>query len=119
MDKAKIAKLKKTVQAGYKARNELDDLESRNKDKQNKKLIGKCYRYRNSYSSGDSWWLYAKITGVKDGWLNGWKFEKTTADRIEIWDTTIHRVDEYQEITKEEFNQAWNELLNELNSMNS
>ena len=30
-----------------------------------KKLIGKCFKYRNSYSSDSKWWLYSKIVGYK------------------------------------------------------
>jgi hypothetical protein len=36
-----------------------------------KKLVGKCFKFRNCYScpkgDKDKWWLYTRIVGVKDG----------------------------------------------------
>jgi len=31
-----------------------------------RKLIGRCYRYLNRYSDGESWWLYSRVTSVDE-----------------------------------------------------
>lgn len=42
-------------------------------------LIGKCFRYRNSFGSGmDSWRLYAKVVDVCKGELVTVEFERTS-----------------------------------------
>jgi len=119
MNKAKRAKLERAVKAGYKARNELDAYQSALKDKANKKLIGTCYRFRNSYGGEENWWLYAKISGSEDGFLNLMTFEKTSRGQIEIRPSeTRSSLDGYKLITPEEFNQAWLELMTELGGLN-
>lgn len=117
MSKDKIKNLEKAVAAGYKARRELDKIESAKRDKQNKKLVGKCFRVSNRYSSSESWWLYTKITGVEDGWLKAIQFQKTSSGHFEIWDNLLRDSREYKEITPEELNQAWLELMTELHSI--
>src|SRR6185312_14215252 len=44
-----------------KARAELNEIESREIAAANNKIIGNCYRFSNSYGSGDRWWLYGKV----------------------------------------------------------
>lgn len=52
--------LERTIQA---ARNELWKRQAVEQERFAKKLVGKCYRYRNSYScpqtEADYWWLYS------------------------------------------------------------
>lgn len=51
-------------------------------------LIGRCYKYRNSYGVGgphEKWWLYAIATNVDAlGLLVGASFQHTSNDTIEI-----------------------------------
>lgn len=52
-------------------------------------LVGKCYRYRNSFScpegDADYWWLYMKLTGLDDmGTLIAHTFQTDKTGKIEI-----------------------------------
>ena len=42
------------------------EIESNEQREINKKLIGKCFKYENSYGFGDKWWLYTYIIGVSE-----------------------------------------------------
>lgn len=55
------------------------------KIKASRKLIGRCFKYRNTYGTGDKWWLYALATEVDSlGRLLGLSFQHTSHDAIEI-----------------------------------
>lgn len=75
---------------------------------ENAKLIGKAFRYQNSYGGDEPrkrWWLYVKLTSMdKDGWLNGVKAQRDCDGRINIEPETFityHLIHEgYQPITE-------------------
>lgn len=80
----------------------------------NKKLLGKCFVYMNTYGVADDmkrWPLYVFINRMnRNGTLYGLKFESSSRDRIEIeTNYYCHHVspgNEYREITRAEFNKA-------------
>jgi hypothetical protein len=102
------------------ARNKIDADEDIKRISANKKLIGKCFRCRNSYGGGEpSWWLYKKITGMKkNGNLFALTFEDDTEGRI-----NIHHEEYYHEgyildselIPDVEFRHQWELLMDKLN----
>ncbi len=51
-------------------RHELDKIARKKRQDENTAYVGKCFRYRNSYScpesEADYWWLYAMVTGLSD-----------------------------------------------------
>lgn len=48
-------------------------------------LVGRCFKYRNTYGTGDKWWLYAIATDVDPlGSLRGVSFQHTSNDSLEI-----------------------------------
>lgn len=50
-----------------------------------RKYVGKCFRYRNSYSAGNGWWLYCIVTHMDEHrTLRGWKFQKDNDGRVSI-----------------------------------
>jgi hypothetical protein len=53
---------------------------------QQRRFIGRYFKYHNSYSIPDErWWLYAMITSVNQhGYLMGWSFQHTSSDEIRI-----------------------------------
>jgi hypothetical protein len=75
-----------------------------------KKLVGRCYKYRNSYGgNNDTWWMYFKITGFREAF----SFQTDCQDKITIeqhggaYDVvlrTSHR------IAKREFDGEWRAL---------
>ena len=99
------------------ARNKLSDIEDKEKEKQLKPLIGKCFKYRNSSGGDDWWWFYQKVLGLNNHtWLEVFNFQKSSYGRWEIHfnDTAISLLDGFTQISEEEFNQAWKECLTEL-----
>lgn len=47
--------------------------------------IGCFFRYRNQYSEGETWWLYAAVTSVEPyRGCRGWSFQQTSLGAIEI-----------------------------------
>lgn len=94
-----------------KIRNQLDVIDNRERINANSAAVDKCYKYRNSYGSGESWWLYVRIDGLDDsGWPRGIKFEITSTGmaRIEPYiGFGVTGVDRgYIEIEPTEFRQA-------------
>ena len=54
---------------------------------QNAKLVGKCFKYRNTYGGSHErwWWLYAKVTGVTArGELEGIQFQDDGEGRLTV-----------------------------------
>ena len=91
-----------------------------------KKNVGKCYKYRNS--DGESkWWLYTKITGVKNGCYITVSFEHPKGEYYEnisieierhespsMFDDNVGYPSNYKEITEEEYNKAREKILKEI-----
>lgn len=105
--------LEKTI-AG--ARLKLTTLESKERQKENEQLIGKCFKYRNSHSlpekESDYWWLYIKILSLNEyGICSGIAFQTDKDGRIDIETREyINLSSGYIEIPKKEFEEEWAEL---------
>ena len=99
-----------------KKREELEQIEKQKKIKSNLKLIGKCYKFHNSFG-GEKWWLYIQIVGLnKDGDLFAHKFQKDCYGDITIEaDSKYSEPDnEYIPISKEEYKKATELILQEI-----
>ncbi len=95
---------------------------SRLKDKlefdENKKLIGKCFKYRNSYGQDEKWWLYYKVLDhVKDDnhYMKTLAVQMPNLNReVEM---KIENVGKYMfrndtiEISQKEFDKHYNKML--------
>lgn len=95
---------------------ELWAAEQKERDKENATLIGKCFRYRNSYSvpkENERWWLYIKILKVEDGALRALKFEVDYEGRIKIDPNEYmgNIFEGYHPISAATFNRAWQETV--------
>lgn len=57
-----------------------------------RKLVGKCFKYRNSYGSGESWWMYARVISFDERAMNfkAAEFQKTSRDCIQIECESVH-----------------------------
>jgi hypothetical protein len=80
------AALKKQIDS---ARIKLDRIEKVERREEAAKILGKCFRTRNSYSCpekpSDYWWLYCRITSVgKDGDVRGFEFQTDNRGQIFI-----------------------------------
>ncbi|KKM59287.1 hypothetical protein LCGC14_1548290 [marine sediment metagenome] len=103
------------------AHDELSTIDVKKKLKENTKLIGKCFKYRNSYSApeeeSDYWWLYYKVISVnRHGICMAMRFQTDKHGRIEIEKERYFVLsDRYIKITEEEFEDAWDNLLLTIN----
>jgi hypothetical protein len=90
--------------------NQIRDIEQSAEYERAKHLLGKCYRYSNSYGSDTRWWLYRRVTAVdKRGWLTLFDFQHCTDNRFEIRPahTCISPDGLGEPITLKQFQQAW------------
>lgn len=83
---------------------------------ENKKLVGKCFRYRNCYSCpekpSDYWWLYMRVTKADGYWLYAQQFQvdKNGACSFDP-KRMLHNVDgNYEPITKAAYDKAWKQF---------
>ena len=108
--------LKSTIE---KARSELRKIEEAESAESNKALVGKFFKYRNRYSSDDSWWLYTTVTGVtKEGNPLAWNFQQDCYGKVEV-ESDMFRPSlsaGYTEITEQEFWNAYDGIMFELNA---
>jgi hypothetical protein len=77
------------------------------------KLIGRCFKYHNSYGSGEKWWLYRKIVGIDGTTLKTFEFQITSYSdegKMEIKESHCYGVDGYLEITKDEWYAEWSKV---------
>lgn len=93
-----------------------------------KKLIGQCYKYRNSYGGDrEPWWLYQKIVSIKSisdenrVWVKVNTFQKDCYEDVNFkkQDLAIRnlRGDFYQKITTEEYEMEKKKLVEILNKL--
>ena len=87
--------------------------------KKNKKLIGNCYKYHNSYGSEDKWWMYVKIIDANVWSVTTLEAQDCGDDRIEVTKYN-HSASNYQgemgyiKIPNSEFELNFNKILKKL-----
>jgi len=87
---------------------------------ENRPLVGRYFKTRNSYGSGRKWWLYKKVTGSKGAWLTCFQFQNMAGKRLEATtDDGLYGVEGYIEIKKSEWDKAWSEFKAKLIAANS
>lgn len=93
--------------------------------KRNLALIGKSFRYRNSYSCpekpSDYFWLYLRVMSVEGLTINCLTFQTDNRGRVEI-DTRHQKYsgglsDGYRPITKGQFDRAWRALQKRITTL--
>lgn len=105
----------------YKARNAyneaLEDYNNKELLPEMRKLIGKCFMYKNTYGGGKTWPLYIKVMGIDEKNLNLQcvEFQKTSLEIVEIklreaitcrGQNQFTRNDGYYPISNAEYNKA-------------
>jgi len=100
----------------YKERNRIEEFVN---NESGRKLIGSCYRFPNSYGSGDKWFGYLKIIGVKEGQIVVLQIQKTCYNDIEIKTDTkffeyFNDAEYYTSITPETFENHMKNFLKEI-----
>lgn len=111
---ATLAQLKKTAQKAMEAYSAANTIAE---DKQNKKLVGKCFKYHNSGGGCDErWWLYAKVERVEDGRIYVFTFEELPNGTINIERgqgrsaMSFAAGGSYTSISRTEFLDAWQQV---------
>lgn len=100
------------------ARNQLREIEDKRIIKERRQYVGKCFKFRNSYGSGESWWLYCKALHLDGTSVIFFQFQKDSNGRWEIVDRQSHYLSpEYVEIPCHEFQTEWLKCLEELNGL--
>ena len=94
-----------------------------------KQFQGKCFKSKNGYGGGSKgWWYYTKVLCIKPEYIydtkgtgitshfDGYGFEVTTDGNVSIRDIDKYYVHSLgEEITEEEFNKAWNKMVEKIN----
>ncbi len=115
------------VEAIEKARDELSKIRSAAHAKQNMELIGRCFKYRNSYSlpegPGDYWWMFCKVTGVEGDALLILEFQtdkygetsiKKDSRNLGLEMSHLSESSNYIPIGNDEFQAEWDSLIGRL-----
>lgn len=115
MAKKTEAQLRKIISDAYE---QLDEIEDKRRVKERLPYVGKCFMFRNGYSSGEKWWLYVKVLRLDETNLICFQFEKMSDGIIKIEPESILRMNSgYTEIPCHEFQTEWLNCLNELNGI--
>lgn len=97
------------------------DAEARAKEEENKKYVGRFFKYRNCYSGGDpSWWLYGTVVWVEEfGRMHGITFqERPNGIEVNADDSGLSTiVSANTEITAEEFWVAAREIAGKVSRL--
>lgn len=97
-------------------RDELREVERIESQRQGEALVGRCFKYHNSYSGpGERWWYYVTVSKVnREGHMIGFTFQTDIRGKHEI--ETEHFISStgslaegsgYLPITRGEFDAAW------------
>ena len=96
---------------------ELSAIQEEKKRKEELSLLGKCFKFHNSYHSletdSDPWWVYRKITGFNDGSLSSTSFQIDPEGNVDVrFDERLFSITpKWQEISEAEYQSAWADFL--------
>jgi hypothetical protein len=86
-----------------------------------KKWMGKCFKYHNSYScttDEDKWWVYAKITRVTDAHeFEATEFQDDKQGEMHLRTNRYFSSDGWISITEEEYQSAWLKFMDKVTSV--
>ncbi len=116
MDKKE--RLQAIAKKGSEARRELHDIKEKEVAERNLSLVGKCFKFSNSYGSGEKWWLYSRIVGVEGSYFKYLVFQECNLGKVTV-ETREYGYDSMQqvEITKKEFDKQFRLLLDKLEAL--
>lgn len=92
-------------------RKQLGRIDEKRREEENAKLIGRCFKYRNSYGSGKKWWLYTKVT--KGGyWPQAFSFQQTSHKTYEVRsEESFPSIAGYVPVSEGEFKKALSNFM--------
>lgn len=119
MKEASVNRKDELIATIEKLRNELYEFTEAERRAAVNALVGRCFRYRNSYGGdSESWWLYGIVRPVADAReVSMLQFEWTSAEEVKVQTVPVYAPElrtNWQEITRGEFDAAWLRLLERL-----
>ncbi len=109
-----MSELEKLHADKAKIQSQIWDIEQAETAKINKKLLGKCFRYWDTFGSGgDGWWLYAKVIDVDAGNPIAHRFQIDANGGMEIEPRHVlwHDLSSgYDKISNAAFDAAWTDF---------
>ena len=102
---------------------ELDAIHREEKEQELTTLVGRFFKYHNSYScpesDDDRWWIYRKVTGVDGGRITATSFQTDVDGKVEIEKiAAFPSVTGWDEISESEYKNAWSELVIDIHNTN-
>ena len=111
-DKRKLKILRKQM---HNIRKEVDKLEEAEWKREHDALVGRYFKYHNSFGSGDKWWLYMSVTAIQGHSIKGFQFERASNGEFRVKPDDIRfsfsLAEGWIEIDLAEYKEAWNELI--------
>jgi ribosomal protein L35AE/L33A len=81
-------------------------------------LVGKFFKYRNSYGGGSpGWWMYAKVTHVKNTSAISFRFQTCEHDKLEIETSRHFLSSSWTPIKESEFLREWRKVQKRIAGM--
>lgn len=100
------------------AAEELHAIEEREIAKEATSFVGKFFKYRNSFGTGEKWWLYLKVLSYSERHFTTLQFQLQSDGKIEIerrdWmhaNSLIRSDSGHIEIEAKEFWKGWSEIM--------
>lgn len=107
-----------------KLRQKIEAIEEKREKSIGRKLIGKCFKFHNSYSGNERWWLYITITGMGRGtFCDAFQFETTSQGehqtKVKNWfsHASAQTGSGYLPCSRVEFDAAWSDFKKSINSI--
>lgn len=72
----------------------------------NREMVGKCFKYHNTYGGDRKWWLYAKVTKAGRYWPEAFTFQNTTRGFEVVIEKGFSSNIGYIEISEAEYSRA-------------
>jgi len=107
-------KLNKIKKENTPLEEELTDLKDEKRQEELSRYVGKCYKYKNSYSYENPWWLYIKVIGSTPNHVKTIQCQKDCYDKITIEKDTTRPIILEKRIYEKTFDKELKKLLNEL-----
>lgn len=94
------------------ARAELDAIESKEALATNRALLGKCFKYRNTYGGdgSESWWMYSVVVAVNGDGITLFNFQRDTSGRVFVEQERGFILGNHEPISFAELKHAWDVL---------
>ena len=96
-------------------RNQVSNLDDKKRKEENQALIGKYFKFHNSYGSGEKWWLYAKVVYADSHYVHTIAIQTLPGEGIELKQHSIpYHLSGYTPCKKSEFDRAYKAALKKI-----